>query len=947
MTNTIFTLSPNAKKSLLEMRLSNILPPKSVHPNISDDEMSLIIAEWVVRNDCYNDLEILMSPATSPLVKKISETYRNLFTNPKKALTDTEFILNYESHNLEPSLKSRITIWLMDLYFLNGHTEKGRVLLSSLKQTIVADPLFEVEAETIFALCSFFSGNLILAKHYHLSCKNKLANSPDSFLKTFNSSMALRVALQLCDGELFEDFANELHIANKEKKDDRYQLREVYYRAMLLEQISEPDAAKTHWNMANQLYDKTKMSWEKGQYLTLRGLAYFFNSDSENANITLDQAKMELQKAGLPGPYLAEVCLARYLGPLANPLSRSSNLLKVIHETNQAKLELQKLFETTPESYRELYNLGITFCDFILNGRKYQKEQFDGSLILSIICNYNGHKEIISKISDFRLINLFFEWLSKNILTPESGIIILHELTGIMPSYEDDKFVINFESDFFQNRPEIQNLLNFANYTIQLIKRSETVAKHEAIAKITTQVAHDIRSPLAALNMAISDLMGIPEHNRVLIRSATGRIQDIANDLLLKNRNMGTIDDSEHLSLELVSSFLSSIISEKRMQFRSELKIEIEFVCAPETYALFATFDQNIFKRVMSNLINNSIEAIEDKGLVQIELLSENEKIIIKIKDNGRGISSQTLKKLGHSLGETYGKTDGNGIGLYHAKKSIESWDGALLIESELGIGTTLIIQLPKKNTPSWFTSELKIKKNNYIVILDDDSTIHHIWDQRLTELNISNLNIHINHFSKVNDVLDWYEKNNKNENILYLFDFELAGEELTGLDLIEKMNIANQSILVTSRFEEKEILNKLQSLGVKLIPKNLAEIVPIKIESTPFHQLLGDSTYDAIYIDDDQLMQITWNYSAKKKNIKLLTLKSTQEFLEKINEISPTAPIYIDRELGVNEPHGEDFAKELSIIGFKNLFLTTGHPAENFSHLDFLNGVIGKSPPW
>ena len=55
-----------------------------------------------------------------------------------------------------------------------------------------------------------------------------------------------------------------------------------------------------------------------------------------------------------------------------------------------------------------------------------------------------------------------------------------------------------------------------------------------AISSIASQVAHDIRSPLAALSMAERDLAALPEDTRLIIRSAIGRIQDIASQLMLK-----------------------------------------------------------------------------------------------------------------------------------------------------------------------------------------------------------------------------------------------------------------------------------------------------------------------------------------------------------------------------------------------------------------------------
>ena len=89
----------------------------------------------------------------------------------------------------------------------------------------------------------------------------------------------------------------------------------------------------------------------------------------------------------------------------------------------------------------------------------------------------------------------------------------------------------------------------------------------------------------------------------------------------------------------------------------------------------------------------------------------------------------------------------------------------------------------------------------------------------------------------------------------------------------------------------------------------------------------------------------MTWKMAARAKGITLKAFKASADFLSGLEAFSKDTPIYIDSELG-DGIKGEDIAKDLREKGFVCIYLETGHPPENFSHLPWLK-VIGKEPPW
>lgn len=251
-----------------------------------------------------------------------------------------------------------------------------------------------------------------------------------------------------------------------------------------------------------------------------------------------------------------------------------------------------------------------------------------------------------------------------------------------------------------------------------------------AIGRVAAQVAHDIRSPLAALEVAASDASQLPEDKRLLIGSAIDRIRDIANSLLDRHRSYaagsgmnGPQTTSAELPPQLLSSLIEPVASEKRLQLRSDSRIEIELTFDSSSYGIFSAVQPAEFKRLVSNLINNSVEAFgSGRGVLTVSLRARDGRAVMEVRDSGKGIPSDILAKLGQR-GETHGKAGGTGLGLFHARTSAEAWGGSLAIESEVGKGTTVTVSLPLASAPADARGELFDA-----VLIDDDALARATW---------------------------------------------------------------------------------------------------------------------------------------------------------------------------------------------------------------------------
>ncbi len=425
--------------------------------------------------------------------------------------------------------------------------------------------------------------------------------------------------------------------------------------------------------------------------------------------------------------------------------------------------------------------------------------------------------------------NEFSIWLANDLQNTLGNMFKANEILSSEGDIQLNLEQVSIKNPIFEISRILDSYNSLVKQTNHLIRMALETNKNAAIASIASQVSHDIRSPLAALSMTLEITQTLPEEIRLLMRSSISRIRDIANNLsepaLMNNKNYPSIEKKQLHTL-LLSSVIENLITEKRMQFRSQIGIEIEANLGLLSYGIFSKIDLVEFKRMLSNLVNNAVESLQPTGKISITLEKNENVAIISITDNGIGIPAHILEKLGER-GFSYHKKNGSGLGLYHAKTTVHLWGGNLKIISTKKQGTTVTVELPLTDSPRWFVQKLFLTHLQTIVILDDDTSIHQIWRGRLRSFIKKSALVSL---STPTQLKNWVIKNQSpQKNILFLIDHELLGFPETGLDLIQTLNLQKISILVTSHFEEIAILERCQAQGIQLIPKDMAPFIPIE----------------------------------------------------------------------------------------------------------------------
>jgi|GEM_PF-6255977 len=225
-----------------------------------------------------------------------------------------------------------------------------------------------------------------------------------------------------------------------------------------------------------------------------------------------------------------------------------------------------------------------------------------------------------------------------------------------------------------------------------IIEKEKTQLKFQAeFGMLARQIAHDIRSPLSALTAVAENLGSESADKSEILQKASQRINSIANDLLSAAREIKvTGDHRSDAAVISVNQILRASIDEKLHEVPA-IRIETEL---PTNDVVKIRFCEKMLHRILSNLLNNAIEACTPGSTIRLALKASAGTVQIRIIDNGKGIPQEILTRLGDEQ-VSFGKLAGNGIGVFSAKKQIEVAGGNFSIQSKVGEGTTVTLIFP------------------------------------------------------------------------------------------------------------------------------------------------------------------------------------------------------------------------------------------------------------
>ncbi len=315
--------------------------------------------------------------------------------------------------------------------------------------------------------------------------------------------------------------------------------------------------------------------------------------------------------------------------------------------------------------------------------------EYEAVRMLSSMKNIDSQIVLLTVIMTGVVIAIILLMLFSGLFFIKSIVIPIRNVNDVARKFATGDFRERIEK---QRDDELGELCDSINYMAQELSNTEQM-KNEFISS----VSHELRTPLTAIKgwtetitMMYDDKETFKKGMRV-ITSETERLSQMVEELLdfsrIQDNRLTLVMDTIDILAELTETVL---IYQERAR---ALGIKLNYY-EPQMLS-FVYGDKNRLRQVFINIVDNAIKYSDKGDTVSIEAYEEDGEICISISDTGIGISKEDLPKIKTKFFKANHTRRGSGIGLAVADEIIQRHGGTLEVDSEQGVGTTVMITLP------------------------------------------------------------------------------------------------------------------------------------------------------------------------------------------------------------------------------------------------------------
>jgi PAS domain S-box-containing protein len=221
--------------------------------------------------------------------------------------------------------------------------------------------------------------------------------------------------------------------------------------------------------------------------------------------------------------------------------------------------------------------------------------------------------------------------------------------------------------------------------------------KLSSLGTLVSGMVHEVRSPMQSI-VGFTELI-LEEDNPLAIREFAGdlkrvsqHITTVLTDFMIYARPSS---DERAIAIDLNERLLEALKMVQRGPTFGNVGVEQQFTVLPPVSIRQAEIDQ-----VFINLIANAVQAMEGNGRLRLATFHKDHVVTVQISDTGGGIPKELLSKIFDPFFSTKEKGKGTGLGLSIVHQIVKDYGGQVTIESQVGEGTTFVLQFPEYLNP-------------------------------------------------------------------------------------------------------------------------------------------------------------------------------------------------------------------------------------------------------
>lgn len=248
---------------------------------------------------------------------------------------------------------------------------------------------------------------------------------------------------------------------------------------------------------------------------------------------------------------------------------------------------------------------------------------------------------------------------------------------------------------------DLEGAFNQMSLDLEASFESLNESEHEKSMMIA-QLSHDIKTPLTSIQATVEGILDgvIPKeeerHYLNTISRQTNRLNQLVEELHVVSLNDQNQEEKQHRQVIYLEKLLIDILSESQLTLEQENR-SVDIKVAPEVVKINSQYEA--LSRIILNLVSNALKYSEASTPLTIHAYRQDQSICIDVRDQGQGIKKEDLplifKRLYRVEASRNMKTGGHGLGLYIAKQLAHQLGGDIVVESQVGKGSSFTLVLP------------------------------------------------------------------------------------------------------------------------------------------------------------------------------------------------------------------------------------------------------------